>query len=161
MQLRFKSKTKMKNSVDDHVFSHYPVFYTKHSLNFHFSYGITESLTFSDKASYSHYFNDDGVNSRGYLLCHDIAYKPPNRPFAFTFRYALFSSDDYNSRVSVYENDVLGAFSIPSLSGDGQRVYLLGKLKLFNSLSLYSRLGITVINGETKTDVKLEIIWKS
>ena len=161
MQLRFKSKTKMKNSVDDHVFSHYPVFYTKRSLNFQISYGITESLTFSDKASYSHYFNDDEVNSRGYLLCHDIAYKPPNRPFAFTFRYALFSSDDYNSRVSVYENDVLGAFSIPSLSGAGQRVYLLGKLKLFNSLSLYSRLGITVINGEAKTDVKVEMIWKS
>lgn len=160
MQLRFKSKTKMKNSVDDHVFSHYPVFYTKRSLNFQISYCITEALTFSDKAAYSHYFNDDGTNSRGYLLCHDMAYKPPNRPFAVTFRYALFSSDDYNSRISVYENDVLGAFSIPSLSGAGQRVYLLGKLKLFNSLSLYSRLGITIISGETKTDVKVEVIWK-
>ncbi len=161
MQLRFKSKTKMKNSVDDHVFSHYPVFYTKRSLNFQISYSITESLTFSDKAAYSHYLNDDGANSRGYLLCHDIAYKPPNRPFTVTFRYALFSSDDYNSRISIYENDVLGTFSIPSLSGAGQRIYLLGKLKLFNSLSLYSRLGITIVNGETKTDVKVEVIWKS
>ena len=160
MQLRFKSKTKMKNTVDDHVFSHYPVFYAKRSLNFQISYGLTESLTFSDKASYSHYFNDDGANSRGYLLCHDVVYKPPNRPFALTFRYALFSSDDYNSRISIYENDVLGAFSIPSLSGTGQRVYLLGKLKLFNSLSLYSRVGFTVISGETKTDLKVEVIWK-
>ena len=160
MQLRFKSKTKMKNSVDDHVFSYYPVFYTKHSLNFQLTYGITESLTFSDKAAYSHYFNDDGINGRGYLLCHDIVYKPPNRPFAITFRYALFSSDDYNSRVSVYENDVLGAFSIPSLSGAGQRAYLLGKLKLFNSLNIYSRVGLTVSDGEAKTDLKVEVIWK-
>lgn len=161
LQFRFKSKTKMKNTIDDHVFSHYPVFYTKRSLNFQISYGITESLTFSDKAAYSHYFNDDGANSRGYLLCHDIAYKPTSLPFAITFRYALFNSDDYNSRISVYENDVLGAFSIPSLSGAGQRIYLLGKLKLFNCLSLYSRVGVTIINREAKTDVKIEVIWRS
>ena len=160
MQLRFKSKTKMKNSVDDHVFSHYPIFYNKQSLNFQISYGVTESLTFSDKASYSHYRNDDGADSRGYLLCHDVAYKPPDKPYSLTFRYALYGSDDYYSRISVYENDVLGAFSIPNLYGHGSRIYLLGKLKLFGSLSLYSRVGVNVLAEETKTDLKVELIWK-
>jgi len=160
MQLRFKSKTKMKNSVDDHVFSHYPIFYNKQSLNFQISYGVTESLTFSDKASYSHYQNDDGADSRGYLLCHDVAYKPPDKPYSLTFRYALYGSDDYYSRISMYENDVLGAFSIPNLYGHGSRVYLLGKLKLFGSLSLYSRVGVNVLAEETKTDLKVELIWK-
>ena len=160
MQLRFKSKTKMKNSSDDHVFAHYPIFYTKRSLNFLISYGITEALTFSDKAAYSHYLNDDGSDSRGVFVCHDISYKPPEKPYSLTFRYALFDSDDYYSRVSVYENDVLGAFSIPSLYGRGSRVYLLGKLTLFGCLSLYSRVGIS-LSEETKTDFKLEMIWKS
>lgn len=160
MQLRFKSKTKMKNSVDDHVFSHYPIFYNKQSLNFQISYGVTESLTFSNKASYSHYRNDDGTNSRGYLLCHDVAFKPVDKPYSLTFRYALYGSDDYYSRISIYENDVLGAFSIPNLYGRGSRAYLLGKLKLFGSLSLYSRIGINVLAEETKTDLKVELIWK-
>lgn len=160
MQLRFKSKTKMKNSVDDHVFSHYPIFYDKQSLNFQISYGVTESLTFSDKASYSHYRNDDGADSRGYLLCHDVAYKPPDKPYSLTFRYALYGSDDYYSRISVYENDVLGAFSIPNLYGHGSRIYLLGKLKLFGSLSLYSRVGVSLLSEEVKTDLKAEVIWK-
>ena len=155
MQLRFKSKTKMKNSADDHVFSHYPIFYNKQSLNFQISYGVTESLTFSDKASYSHYQNDDGADSRGYLLCHDVAYKPPDKPYSLTFRYALYGSDDYYSRISVYENDVLGAFSIPNLYGHGSRVYLLGKLKLFGSLSLYSRVGFSLLSEEVKTDLKV------
>ena len=159
MQLRFKSKTKMKNSNDDHVFSHYPIFFTKRSANFQISYGITDALTFSDKASYSHYLNDDGADSRGYLLCHDVAYKPATKPYSLTFRYALFTSDDYNSRISIYENDVLGAFSIPNLNGRGSRIYLLGMLKLFNSLNIYSRIGLSLFE-ETKTDVKLEIVWK-
>ena len=160
MQLRFKSKTKMKNSSDGFVFSHYPIFYTKRSLNFQISYGITDDLTFSDKVSYSHHLNDDGADSRGYLLCHDIAYKPVDKPFSLTFRYALFSSDDYNSRISMYENDVLGAFSIPSLSGTGMRAYLLGKLKLFGSISLYSRVGVSMLSEGVKADVKAEVVWK-
>ena len=160
MQLRFKSKTKMKNSSDGLVFSHYPVFYAKRSVNFQVSYGITDDLTFGDKVSYSHYLNDDGADSRGYLLCHDIAYKPVDKPYSLTFRYALFSSDDYYSRISMYENDVLGAFSIPSLSGTGMRAYLLGKLKLFGSVSLYSRVGVSMLSEDVKTDVKAEIVWK-
>jgi hypothetical protein len=160
MQVRFKSKTKMKNSTDDHVYAHYPVFYTKRNLNFQISYGITESLTFSDKVAYAHYFNDDGADSHGVFICHDIAYKP-QKPFSLTFRYALFDSEDYYSRISVYENDVLGAFSIPSLYGRGSRIYLLGKLTLLESLSLYSRIGINVLSEETKTDFKLEMIWKN
>ncbi|MBO6026682.1 MAG: hypothetical protein J6P73_05490 [Bacteroidales bacterium] len=160
MQVRFKSKTKMKNSSDDHVYSHYPVFYTKRSLNFQVSYGISKALTFSNKAAYTHYFNDDEADSRGYLVCHDVSYKPPNQPFTLTFRYALFDSDDYNSRVSVYENDVLGAFSIPSLNGVGTRIYLLAKIKLLDHLNVYSRIGFLFLSEETKTDVKAEVIWK-
>ena len=160
MQLRFKSKTKMKNSSDDHVFVHYPIFYTKRSLTFQVSYGITDGLTFSDKAAYTHYLNDDGADSRGYLLCHDIAYKPVGKPYGLTFRYALYGSDDYYSRISVYENDVLGAFSIPNLYGRGSRLYLLGQLKLFNSLSIYSRIGLSLLSEEVKADLKAEVVWK-
>lgn len=160
LQVRFKSKTKMKNTNDDHTYAYYPVSYTKRSLNFQITYGITESLTFSDKAAYTHYLNDDGADSRGYLLCHDIAFKPPEKPYSLTFRYALFDSDDYYSRISIYENDVLGAFSIPSLYGRGSRIYLLGKLTLFGSLSLYSRVAVSVLSPNTNCDIKAEAIWK-
>lgn len=159
MQLRFKSKTRMKNTTDDHVYTHYPIFYTKRSLNCQINYGINEALTFSDKIAYAHYFNDDGADSHGVFVCHDIIYKPPERPFSLTFRYALFDSDDYYSRISVYENDVLGAFSIPNLYGRGTRVYLLGRLKLFGSLTLYSRVGFSMLSNENQPDVKAEAVW--
>ena len=160
MQFRLKSKTKMKNSTDDHVFSHYPIFYTKRTLQFQLTYSLFGSLYLSNKAAYSHYFNDDGIDSRGYMICQDVAYKPDGKPYSLTFRYALFDSDDYNSRITMYENDVLGAFSIPSLYGKGSRLYLLGKLKLFNALSLYARVGCSFLSDEMKTDVKAEMVWK-
>ena len=53
------------------------------------------------------------------------------------------------------------------------RFYLLGKVKLFNSLTLYARIGRTIysdrdvvgsgltqIEGNHKTDLKVEAVWK-
>ena len=160
MQLKFKSKTKMKNSADDHSYSYYPIFYTRRSMQLLVNYTLFGDWIFSNKASYSHYLNDDGADSHGYLICQDVAYKPECKPYSLTFRYALFDSDDYYSRLSLYENDVLGAFSIPSLYGHGSRFYLLGTLKLFDALTLYARIGCSLLTEETKTDLKAEVVWK-
>jgi hypothetical protein len=171
--LQIRSKTKMKNSTDASVFSHYPITYTKNSVRFNINYGLRNGLVFSNKAEYAYYKNDDGSNSHGYFLCQDVAYKPENKPYSLTFRYAIFDTDDYDSRVYAYENDVLYSFSVPALYGKGMRVYLLGKVKIFKSLTLYARIGstiysdrneigsgLTLIESNHKTDLKVEAIWK-
>ena len=171
--LQFRSKTKMKNSTDAFVFSHYPIFYTKNTVRFNINYELGWDIHCANKAEYAHYRNEDGTNEHGYFLCQDIAYKPENLPFSLTFRYAIFDAKDYNARVYAYENDVLYSFSVPAMYGKGMRFYLLGKVKLFNSLTLYARIGrtiysdrdeigsgLTLIEGNHKTDLKAEIIWK-
>ena len=171
--LQIRSKTKMKNSTDAFVFSHYPIFYTKNSVRFNINYKIGRDFTASNKAEYAHYRNDDGSNEHGYFLCQDIAYKPEYKPYSLSFRYALFDAKDYNTRIYAYENDVLYSFSVPALYGKGMRIYLLGKVKLFNALTLYARIGrtiysdrdeigsgLTLIEGNHKTDLKVEAIWK-
>ena len=170
--LQIRSKTKMKNSTDAFVFSHYPIFYTKNSVRFNINYQVRD-FHFSNKAEYAHYRNDDGSNSHGFFICQDVAYKPENKPFSLTFRYAIFDTDDYDSRMYAYENDVLYSFSVPALSGKGMRLYLLGKWKPFKSLTLYARIGsiiytdrdeissgLTLIEGKHKTDLKVEAVWK-
>ena len=171
--LQFRSKTKMKNSTDAFVFSHYPIFYTKNAVRFNINYQIGRDFHGTNKAEYAHYRNDDGSNEHGYFLCQDIAYKPENKPYNLAFRYAIFDAQDYNARIYAYENDVLYSFSVPALYGKGMRIYLLGKVKLFNTLTLYARIGrtiysdrdeigsgLTLIEGNHKTDLKVEAIWK-
>lgn len=160
MQFRFKSKTKMRNNPDDEMFTYHAIVYTKRTIQFLVSYSITDDLVFTDRAAYCHYLLQDASDSRGYFLCHDIAYKPEGRDYAFTFRYALFSCDDYNSRITVYENDVLGAFSIPSLNGLGSRIYLLGRLKLFHAMTLYARMGVLFKEESPVTDLKAEMVLR-
>ena len=171
--LQFRSKTKMKNSTDAFVFSHYPIFYTKNAVRFNINYQIGRDFHCANKAEYAHYQNEDSSNEHGYFLCQDIAYKPEDKLYSLTFRYALFDAQDYNARIYAYENDVLYSFSVPALYGKGMRVYLLGKVKLFNALTLYARIGrtiysdrdqvgtgLTLIEGNHKTDLKVEAIWK-
>lgn len=171
--LQIRSKTKMKNSGDGMTFSYYPIFYTKNSIRFNINYGFADGLVFSNKAEYAHYRNGDGSNSQGFFICQDVAYKPENKPYSLTFRYALFDTDDYDSRVYAYENDILYSFSVPALYGKGMRVYLLGKWKPLNNLTLYARIGsliyidrdeissgLTLIEGNHKTDLKVEVVWK-
>ena len=171
--LQIRSKTKMKNSGDGITFSYYPIFYTKNSIRFNINYGFANGLVFSNKAEYAHYRNGDGSNSQGFFICQDVAYKPENKPYSLTFRYALFDTDDYDSRVYAYENDILYSFSVPALYGKGMRVYLLGKWKPLNNLTLYARIGsliytdrdeissgLTLIEGNHKTDLKVEVVWK-
>lgn len=171
--LQLRSKTKMKNSTDGMVFSHYPILYTKSAVRFNINYQISRDFHCSNKAEYAHYHNEDDNNEHGYFLCQDIAYKPENKPYSLSFRYAIFDAKDYNTRIYAYENDVLYSFSVPALYGKGMRVYLLGKVKLFNALTLYARIGrtiysdrdqvgsgLTLIEGNHKTDLKVEAVWK-
>lgn len=170
--LQFRSRTKMKNSTDGMVFSHYPIFYTKNSVKFSINYSIRD-FHFSNKAEYAHYRNDDGSNSHGFFICQDVAYKPENKPFSIALRYAIFDTEDYDSRVYAYESDVLYSFTVPALYGKGMRVYLLGKWKPVSNLAIYARIGstiysdrdeissgLTLIEGRHKTDLKVEAIWK-
>ena len=68
---------------------------------------------------------------------------------------------------------MLYSFSVPAFYGKGMRIYLMGKAKLFNALTLYARIGrtiysdrdaigsgLTLIEGYHKTDLKVEIVWK-
>ncbi len=171
--LQLRSKTKMKNSTDGMVFTHYPILYTKNAIRFNINYAIGRDFQCSNKAEYAHYRNDDGSNEHGYFLCQDIAYKPEDKPYSLTLRYAIFDAKDYNARIYTYENDVLYSFSVPALYGKGMRIYLLGKVKPFNALTLYARIGrtiysdrdmigsgLTLIEGNHKTDLKVEAIWK-
>ena len=171
--LQIRSKSKMKNSTNDFVFSHYPILYTKNSVRFNINYSLCNGLVFSNKVEYAHYKNDDGSNSQGFFICQDVAYKPENKPYSLIFRYAIFDTDDYDARVYAYESDVLYSFTVPAFYGKGMRVYLLGKWKPFNSLTLYARIGsiiytdrdiissgLTQIEGNHKTDLKVEAVWK-
>ena len=63
--------------------------------------------------------------SRGYLMSQDLIYRFRSLPLTFWSRFCLFSTDDWDSRLYVYEYDLLYSYSIPAFSREGARMYLM------------------------------------
>ena len=59
--------------------------------------------------------------SEGIMMLQDINFRFRKIPLTLWFRYCLFNTDDWDSRIYAYENDLLYSFSIPALSGEGSR----------------------------------------
>ncbi len=83
------------------------------------------------------------IISRGSLLLFDVFYHPPSIPLKLSFRYALFNTDDYDSRLYAYENDVLYASSMPAYYGKGFRTYILISYKPLDWVQLWLRFSLT------------------
>jgi len=83
------------------------------------------------------------ATSSGVCISQDLLYRPPGKPLAITFRWMLFDTDDYNSRIYQYEHDVLYAFSIPASYGSGLRCYLLIKTGITRGTELWFKMSMT------------------
>jgi hypothetical protein len=136
------------------------------------TYGIPEQKqinTSSMKGSARYSLNDNlimGIRidykivdpsfSKGMLLMQDLNYRFRQIPAGIWFRYCLFSTDTWDSRIYTYENDMLYSFSIPALSGEGSRSYIMGEWEIGEFAELRIKYGLTSLieNGMSTKNIK-------
>ena len=71
-------------------------------------------------------------------------------------RYCVFRTDDYNSRIYTWENDLLYSFSIPALSGKGSRLYFMAGWKIAGKAELRFKYSILSDTDSSVTPVDTE-----
>jgi hypothetical protein len=81
--------------------------------------------------------------SRGTLLLQDLIYRFRQVPLKLWFRYCIFRTDDWDSRLYTYENDLLYSYSIPTLSGKGSRTYFMAEWEIKKIAELRFKYGLT------------------
>ena len=168
IKLRYKDKE--KNGSSENTYMRDLVHERKLSLSIHVTYPVGTDFTLKNRIEYI-VNKDVPKNGTCYLVYQDILYNPENQPYSFAFRYALFDSP--TGAVYAYENDVLNAFAICSLYHKGMRIYLLGKVKFRWGLAINAKIGCTIYNdvneigsglekieGNVKTEGKLQLVWK-
>jgi len=129
---------------------------------------VTKILELRSRMEYTLFENINGP-SIGYMLYQDVIYKPKNSHLSFTSRFALFDTDDNNSRLYAYENNILYEFGIPSYAGRGIRYYVNLRYRIspkllaeFRWARTYKNRGtngssLEEIDGDTRTDVKAQL----
>ncbi len=103
-------------------------------------YSIQDNLTLGTRIDFR---KVDPSGSKGVLLFEDINYRLRHIPLSFWLRYCIFSTDDYDSRIYTWENDMLYSFSIPAMYGKGSRFYLMAGWKLSDRAELRFKYGIS------------------
>ena len=114
-------------------------------------YSPDANLTLVTRLDYKITRPDGGT---GMLLLQDISYRFGKIPLSVWFRYCIFKTDDWDSRLYTYENDLLYSFSIPALSGEGSRSYIMVAWKATKFIDFRIKYGLTEI--QMKSDVNDE-----
>ncbi len=81
--------------------------------------------------------------SKGMMMLQDMNFRFKIIPLTAWVRYCIFRTDDWNSRLYTYENDLLYSFSIPALSGDGTRSYIMLKWDIKDFAEIRFKYGMT------------------
>ncbi len=139
----------------------------------HLSYKLDKSFTFRSRVEMTWFDKKGAAAAEGFLMYTDIVYKPIMKPFSGNIRLMYFETDDYNSRLYAFENDVLYNYSIPVFYDKGYRYYLNVNYDVSKKLSLWAKWaqfvyaektsvgsGLDEIKGNHKTEVKLQLMYK-
>ena len=139
------------------------------------SHQIIEGCGTGNHLEVKNYRKEDAT-SKGYFLAQDI-YATINTfkryPLRITLRYALFDTENYDSRIYSYENDMLYAFSIPAFYDQGTRLYVLLRYSLGKHFDLRFKYatthyanrteigsGLNLIRGNRYSEAKVQVVCK-
>ena len=86
----------------------------------------------------------------------DITLNFPNRSFSCNIGYILFDTDDYNTRLYCFEQDLNFTYSLPSYYYKGERAYGVFKYNINSWLAGELKISETVkdISGKTECTVQ-------
>ena len=174
MYIRIREKDKLENTgVDLTEGIDYLVHEKQTNYRFHYSYKVSESFKLKGRVELINYNKEEVPFETGYLIYQDILFKTKKLPFSFAFRYAIFDTESFNSRIYAYENDVLYAFSIPAYSNRGVRTYLTVRYHIKRGVDLWLRYGLTYydnldvvssgleeIQGNHKQEIKAQLRFR-
>ena len=170
MYIRYRREMKQQNTAEDINYIDYLVDRDRQYLRFNLKCKISKSFSLRNRVELSKYQLGNEEAENGYLIVQDITYKSLKSPVSVSFRYALFDTDSYDSRIYSYENDVLYAYSIPAYYYKGTRFYLLLRYKIIKGVDLWVKYSQTYyddrnvilssldeIQGNTKTEIKAQV----
>lgn len=170
VQYRYEHKFINNNDITKKIDYIIPI--TQHRFRFHVANKINKDLELRNRVEWV-FYEKNNTRTKGYLIFQDLIYKPIGKRYSFTSRYALFDTDDFNSRIYSYENDIQYEFAVPFFYEKGKRFYFLAKYKLNRSLALEARYSLTSysnldiisqggndeIRGNNRSEIKVQMRW--
>ncbi|MDR1416441.1 MAG: helix-hairpin-helix domain-containing protein [Prevotellaceae bacterium] len=173
MYLRLRYDTKGENVTDELSPTKTVDDVEKIGLRYNVGYELLVGLRCETRVELALYKEGKQAREQGAMIFQDVKYSLRQLPLSVSLRYAMFSTDSYATRIYAYESDVLYAFSVPAYYGQGARWFVNLHWQPVDRLSVWLRCaqtyyydrevvgsGLTKINSNHRTDMKLQLIVK-
>jgi hypothetical protein len=134
----------------------------RNRLRLHAIYKVAPGIELRSRVEWTTVQPKGYARAQGYIAYEEMVFKPLSVPVTGSLRYAIYETDNYDTRVFAYENDLFSAVSIPAFSGRGSRYYLNLSWRVNRWLRLESRMEQTVQTQAVTTSGKTgrETYWK-
>lgn len=156
----WQSETKQRNDEMNKPFG--LVNARRNRLRLHSAYKVIKSVELRSRVEWTTYKIGENQPALGFVAYQEAVIKPLGSPVSAALRYALFDTDDYDSRVYAFENDLFAAVSIPAFSGRGSRWYVNLHWRVNDWLRLDARMEETnTLQAVTDSGITgKERVWK-
>ncbi|WP_394992239.1 helix-hairpin-helix domain-containing protein [Emticicia sp.] len=144
---QYHEEHKGKNLPNNMTVSDVVVNTLRQSVLVNFEYSINRTFKSQTRVQMNTFRYASRSTSKGYVIMQDI--EGSVKRLQLKGRIAFFSTDDYDSRIYAYENDVLYAVSLPAYYGKGFRTYLIARYGINRNLDLWVRFARTQLNNVT------------
>lgn len=165
---RYRNETKQNNQPDNSTVMNYLIVVPRQNWRAQWSFKMNPSLAVRNRVELMWYDKKGSQSANGFLTFLDLLYQPPLSLFSGNIRLQYFETDNYNSRIYAYENDVLYYFSIPVFYGKGFRYYLNLNADLSKKISFWLKWsqslypenksigsGLDEISGSSRSEIRL------
>lgn len=164
---QFRETVKEMNQKNNTTALDYLSLTYKKQLVFHLDHRAGDIISMSSRVQLGRYTQTNLISS-GYFIMEDLGFHFGK--LDFNCRFAIFDTDDYDSRIYIYEKDILYSFSLPALYGKGTRTYLMVHFKILRKTDFWIRYAATSfndrnvissaneqINGSKRSEIKLQM----
>ena len=172
MLIRYRYKNKQKDfTPEDGEKIVLP--YVQQKWRYQLNYTPMDELMLKTTVDIVHNGYREQEASQGILIGQSGGYKFQKLPLQLDAGFAWFQTDDYASRISMYEKGLLYSFNIPSFYGKGERYTFNARYELNEHIIFQAKYALThyrdrevissgleQINGNTKSDLYLQLRLK-
>jgi len=165
---KYRNETKQANQSDNTTTTNFLVSIPRQNWRTQLSYKINAEISVKSRIEMI-WYDKKGLNrENGFLTFFDVGYKPMQKKYGANMRIQYFETDDYNSRLYAYENDVLYYFSIPVFYKKGLRYYINLNSDISKRMSVwlkwsqtyyqdqdYIGSGLDKIPGNSKSEIRI------
>jgi hypothetical protein len=150
INFRYKNENKEETqTVTDEFGRDTKKIVNRNQMNFRigFDYKLSDKINIRSRYDYVFVGYDlYGGNNKGSMFYTDFKFAP-SHVFTVATRFIFFQTDDYDSRIYEYEDDIRGVMSNTSIYGKGSRWYIMFNYKPFRSLEFYGKYAETYLDG--------------